>query len=247
MIKIYGVNLSQFPNRQEMIGALSSEQYRVWREHHKSVRNEKVMRSSLAGILLLNMCGMKGTLLYDENGRPYFDRADFDFNITHTEQQIFCAIEDSYGREGLPPLENALPYPSESVPPEMQQRLFGDRLRVGIDAENLDRIASIRICQMASRWFSENEYAFFLSDPTDMTFLRIWTRKEALIKWTGVGLRALRNAETTCAESVYGVRFYEYMLGNTLVTLCCRRGTLPPHDIEMLSNSRLVDFGFSIT
>ena len=249
MIKICGVSLSQLPERRELMFLLDEPLYLAWRERHKSIRDEKAARASLAGILLLQMQGYRDNLLYDRNGRPYFEYIDVDFNITHTEQAVFCAIETREADECtvLTGLEGTLPFPSLEAPEGDRKRLFEGQLRVGLDSEDIQRISSVRICPMADRWFSENEYDFFLKAPTDMTFLRIWTRKEALIKWTGEGLRSLRLADTVLAPSVYGVRFYEYAVGSTLLTLCCHSDATPPSTVHMFSNSELFDFGVSLT
>ncbi|MBQ2735267.1 MAG: 4'-phosphopantetheinyl transferase superfamily protein [Clostridia bacterium] len=222
MIRLCGVHLVQLPSRSKLSRCVNPDFYDVWRVNHRSVRDERAARVSLGGLLLLDYCDIKGILAYEANGRPYIKRSEIDFNITHTDQQIFCAVETPDGA-------------------------FDTSLRVGLDAENLKRIQNIRICPMASRWFTEREFAEFQKDPTDLSFSRIWTRKEALVKWTGEGFRALRCADTTLAEQTLDIRFHEYRIGDTLVTLCCRACATPPKEIEMLPNSCLLEKGIRIT
>ena len=100
---------------------------------------------------------------------------------------------------------------------------------------------------MAERWFTENEQAFFYRDPSELSFLRVWTRKEALVKWMGEGLRALREADTVLAESMYGVRFYEYAVEDSWVTLCCSCHSRPPQTVQMLSYASLSEMGFVLS
>jgi phosphopantetheinyl transferase len=205
------------PARDAIIGSLRRELYEPWRARHKSVRGEHTAKGSLAGLILLQQCLPDVALAYDSDGRPYAEGRAVDFNLTHTADYTFLA----FTREEHPPA------------------------RIGIDAEDLSRIASVRICPMAERWFSAGEYRAFLNDPTDCSFLRIWTRKEALVKWTGRGLGGLRDADTTRAEITHGVRFYEYREGSTLVTLCTDSPTEPPLGIQMLSRADLLAMGLS--
>ena len=104
---------------------------------------------------------------------------------------------------------------------------------LGIDAEEIGGRKPLRLSDMARRWFSEDEQAAFFADPTRKCFLRIWTRKEALIKWTGEGMRALSDANTENAEQTFGVHFQTYVEGDTVVTLCHRVDATPPPTIRM--------------
>ncbi len=221
LVELYGVRLSMLPDRHTMVAGLRQELYEAWRSKHKSVRDERTARRSLIALYLLDAYVPNGTLLYDADGRPYFENAAVDFNITHTEDMTFLAI--SHGEEPK----------------------GGAALRVGLDAEDLARISSVRICPMAARWFSKNEYDRFLFSPNDATFLRFWTRKESLIKWTGRGLRSLREADTLQAGERYGVCFHEYREEDTLITLCVACGVTPPERIHMLSEAELAALGLS--
>ena len=215
MIEISGVYLKQLPNRHALISLLNPSYYAAWRTRHKSVRDELAARASLGGLFLLQRMGYCYNLEYDTLGRPCFRDSKIDFNITHTQKMILCAVErPDESASGCPP-------------------------RVGIDAEDLARIVSLRICPLAERWFTAREHEIFLTDPTDRMFLQIWTRKESLIKWTGEGIRALRRSDVFRAEELLGVSFREYEIGNTMVSLCHRAGTIPPSQIHMLTNAQL--------
>ncbi len=243
MIEIYGMTTSQLPNRQTMLSLLGKEFNTAWRERHRSARDDRVSRASLGGVSLLRFGGVEGNVFYDENGRPFVEGRPLDFNITHTDQQVFCAI----AREGRSDVQtcsvNSLAsYPAREVSGVRKRQLFPREKRVGIDAENLSRIASVRVCPLADRWFSEHELDFFLSDPTDRTFLRIWTRKEALVKWIGTGLSGLHDADTTVAESMYGVRFWEFCMEDTVLTVCTHADELVSSSVYMLSGDEVEDF-----
>ena len=250
MIEIYGIELRQLPDRIGIRKVLDASLYSSWKARHRNIRDERTARASLAGFLILQMCGYTGEILYSESGRPYFADIDIDFNITHNEYAVFCAIETPkiVSEEKEKPVDlGSYRYPSKTAPLREQKKLFSDQPRVGIDAEDIGRISHVRICPMAERWFSENEKEFFSHDPSDLSFLRVWTHKEALIKLTGEGLRSLQCADTVLAPSLYGVHFFEYMADTTLVTLCCRCDTSPPRDIHMFSKSELLDFGISFS
>ena len=173
----------------------------VWNTSHKIGKNEKNALLSLSALSLLHRVGAVGTLCYGENGRPYFCDRMCDFSITHTQNHVFCAII-----EGEEPA------------------------RIGIDAEDLDRPDFSNLDEMAARWFAENEQRVFLASPTKETFLSIWTRKEAYSKYTGEGLRALSQIDTVILENEGRIRFFDYRVGDILISLCV------PHDVDVPQN-----------
>ena len=168
----------------------------AWGACHKIGKNEKAARLSLSALSLLHRAGAVGTLIYDENGRPYFEERTCDFSITHTQNHVFCAI--IHGEEPL---------------------------CIGIDAEDLDRPELSNFAELAARWFAEGEQKRFLQSPTKETFLRIWTRKEAYVKYTGEGLRGLKAADTAAASDVC---FFDLCRGTILISVCAPRGTSAP-------------------
>ena len=176
----------------------------AWNVSHKIGKNEKNALLSLSALALLHRAGVDGTLAYGENGRPYFCDRTCDFSITHTQSHVFCAIID--GEE-----------PS----------------RIGIDAEDLGRPDFSNLDELAVRWFSPNEQKAFLASPTKETFLRIWTRKEAYVKYTGEGLKSLSKIDTIFLANDEEVRFFDYRIGDILLSLCASRGTEAPKEIQI--------------
>ena len=171
----------------------------AWDACHKVGKNEKNALLSLSALSLLHRAGAVGTLAYGEDGRPYFLERTCDFSITHTQNRVFCAII-----EGEEPT------------------------RIGIDAEDLDRPDLSNFADLAARWFAEGEQKRFLQSPTKETFLRIWTRKEAYVKYTGEGLRGLKAADTTATSDVC---FFDLCRGTTLISICAPCNTTPPTEI----------------
>lgn len=220
MIELIGLYLNQLPGRHALIALLDDRLYGAWRDRHKSIRDELAVKASLGGLLLLQRMGIREALAYDEKGRPYIKDSNFDFNITHTDRMVIGAFESPDRGEALP----------EASP-----------CRVGVDAENLARIASVRIAPLAARCFTEAEQEQFLETPTDNTFLRIWTRKEAFVKWLGEGLRVMRRADTVIAHKTHGVKFSEYRVEDTLITLCHRAEAAPPAELHLLTFAELFD------
>ncbi|MBR3893859.1 MAG: 4'-phosphopantetheinyl transferase superfamily protein [Clostridia bacterium] len=209
MIEILGVELDALPSAFELTSLMDEKFLSAHRARHGLMRNERAARASLAGLLLLQSTGVRGDLIYNENGRPSLLGESCDFNITHTDAHTFCAVAR----------------PSAASEP----------CRLGLDAENLSRLSHERVDRLAERWFSDAENASFAADPTPEAFLRIWTRKEALLKWIGTGLVDLPHADTVCAEAFYNVRFVEYRMGDTLITLCLAADAVAPQEIRMLS------------
>jgi 4'-phosphopantetheinyl transferase len=175
----------------------------AWNACHKIGKNEKAARLSLSALSLLHRAGAVDTLTYDDNGRPYFEERTCDFSITHTQNHVFCAILDGEDSSA----------------------------HVGIDAEDINRPDLSNLDEMASRWFSQNEQKVFLASPTKETFLSIWTRKEAYVKYLGEGLRALSKIDTVALEREGNTHFFDYRIGDILISVCVPRGV---NKIEMM-------------
>ncbi len=222
MVELYGVYLSQLPNKLALAELIDEQFYNAWKKRYRNIRDDRIMRPSLGGLYLLQSSQARGSLLYDAKGRPFFTDSDMDFNITHTDQIVFCAVERTPSGVGAR---------AAGTPPF----LFEGECRVGIDCESVSHIRHVRICPLAERWFTARELDLFLTSPTDENFLRIWTRKEALVKWLGDGLKKMRKADTTAAGAELGVCFHEYRVGDTLVTLCSHLEAQVPDKICMLS------------
>ena len=194
MIKLYGAACGMD------ISALSKEipaqWLSAWNACHKIGKNEKAALLSLSALSLLHRAGANGTLSYDKNGRPYLEESTCDFSITHTQNHVFCAVIDG-----------------EDEP-----------MRIGIDAEDLGRPDLFNLEEMAARWFSENEQKAFLASPTKETFLRIWTRKEAYAKYTGEGFKSLSKIDTVTLANGGSVHFFDYRIGDILLSVCAPRG-----------------------
>ena len=207
MIELYGMRIEELPTVEESL-ALSSWAT-VWRSRHPRFSQTDAARAGLGGLLLLEVAGLRGNLRYTEKGRPYLEGQAVDFNLTHTKTLVLCAI----GR------------PESNV-----------ACRVGLDAEDLCSDRMLDPCAMAKRWFSPAEQELFIQDPTTERFLKIWTKKEAYVKWTGEGLGGLRSADTTAPREV---AFWEYEVEGAAVALCAPPCHLPPREITMLTGQEL--------
>ena len=178
----------------------------AWISTHKIGKNQKNALLSLSALSLLHRSGADGALAYDVSGRPYFSDRMCDFSITHTQNHVFCAII-----EGEEPT------------------------RIGIDAEDLNRPDFLNLDEMVARWFGENEKSVFLASPTKETFLRLWTRKEAYVKYTGEGLKSLSKIDTVSLEADGEVCFFDYREGDILLSVCAPHGTEAPQNLIFLT------------
>lgn len=143
-------------------------------------------------------------LARDAAGRPYLpDHPALDFSVSHTGKAAFCALSDGG--------------------------------RVGIDAEELRPFP--RAERVAARFFSEGERGEFNvpRDPESLQgrdlpaeslvgqaerFFRIWTRKEAYLKYLGTGFSEGGLAiDTTGLDQRLFHRLPELSLG-CVVTVC---------------------------
>ncbi len=194
MVRLFGAACGA--NMTTLRAQIPEQWLRSWDACHKVGKNEKAARLSLSALSLLRRAGADGTLCYGENGRPFFSDRTCDFSITHTQNHVFCALTDGEDSSA----------------------------RVGIDAEDLDRPDLSNLDEMAARWFSQNEQKVFFESPTKETFLRIWTRKEAYVKYLGEGLRALSKIDTETLTNEENIRFSDYRIGDILISVCAPCG-----------------------
>jgi phosphopantetheinyl transferase len=201
MLKLFGAACGA--NIEALRAQIPSQWLSAWNASHKVGKNEKAALLSLSALSLLHRAGAVGTLTYDDNDRPFFEERTCDFSITHTQNHVFCAILDGEDSSA----------------------------RVGIDAEDINRPDLSNLEGMASRWFSGNEQKVFFASPTKETLLSIWTRKEAYVKYLGEGLRALSKIDTVALESEGNIHFFDYRIGDILISVCVPRGV---NEIEMM-------------
>lgn len=113
---------------------------------------------------------------------------------------------------------------------------------IGIDIEEVED--KINKEKFAKRFFSdkENEFLECSEGSEDEKFLKIWTRKESYLKYTGEGLtQNLKNAATI--PDPRGVQFFEYEISDDcgdkkeryIVTVCANRTCEAPENIELFS------------
>ena len=204
MVRLFGATCGA--DIEALRAQIPTQWLSAWDASHKVGKNEKAALLSLSALSLLHRAGANGTLSYDENGRPFFEGRTCDFSITHTQNHVFCALIDG-----------------EDEP-----------MRVGIDAEDLNRPDLSNLDEMAARWFTPNERKIFLELPTKKTFLRIWTRKEAYAKYIGEGLRALSKIDTTTLENEGRVCFFNYQIGTILLSVCAPSSASQPKEIQMI-------------
>lgn len=203
MIKLYGAACGT--DISVLSKEIPAQWLTAWNASHKIGKNEKAARLSLSALSLLHRAGADGRLVYDENGRPFFEERTCDFSITHTQNHVFCALTDGEDSSA----------------------------RVGIDAEDLDRPDLSNLEEMATRWFTENEQKVFFASPTKDTFLRLWTRKEAYVKYIGEGLRALSKIDTVALKNEGSIRFFDYRKGDILISVCTPIGVNIANEIQI--------------
>lgn len=106
-------------------------------------------------------------------------------------------------------------------------------LPVGVDIETWGA-PNLRI---ARRFFTSAEIDYIFGSETDQTrnFFRVWTRKEACIKWDGSGLSAFLSRDTTSAE--WTARLLTEERGTFCLSACQEGG---PGPLRPLSESELL-------
>lgn len=219
MIAIYALRTEGLPSPAELLCRLRldvGEKFAAWKR-----MPERQAKESITGMLLLQAAmrrhgirpdGRK--IKSDFNGRPFLaEEPNVDFNISHTDGLAVCAWEQVTAGDGNP--------------------------RVGVDAECRNVRSSDAMRRIASRWFTPKEQEAFAQELSETCFLRIWTGKEAIVKWTGEGLSASRTADTLTVPPVSGAQLHTYMLPRAVVSLCCRAESIPPESLRFLGAADL--------
>ena len=87
-----------------------------------------------------------------------------------------------------------------------------------------------RLVRIAERFFANDEITFINSSPDSETlaarFYWIWTRKEAYIKYTGLGIGAGLSGFSVMSDSMGDAILMSVKLSEDLVTACCYEKTL---------------------
>lgn len=159
---------------------------------------------------------------YAENGKPYFVGFDHvTFNLSHSGHMVACAL--------------VLESPGIFATP------------VGVDIQKVPDSCE-KVAKIAENYYTEGEKALLFPYLDDISaycreFTRIWTRKEAMVKCSGIGLSGLRSADSTHPESA-GCTFKEKVLSlpwkdeknrpcaeTYIATVCCAPGTASGADL----------------
>lgn len=131
--------------------------------------------------------GALESVRYDSYGKPYFEgHENASFNLSHSGYMVACAL---------------ITAPEGEI-----------ATQVGIDIERV-RIDTVRAERVAERYFNDAEKALLAPVAADeeaycRLFTRIWTRKEAILKYLGVGLTKISVADSTRPEE-HGCFFLE--------------------------------------
>ncbi len=208
MIAVYALPVSALPSEQEMLSALPVSMRLPWEKAHAGLHRAEQRRTSLGCLHLLSHSVPHGTLAYQPNGRPYFTDLPVTFSLSHSEQLVVCAVCRTEGTAAPPP-------------------------SIGVDTESLSRIALMDYRALCRRYATGAERQVYLPEPSAEQFLRLWTRKEALLKQTGKGLSGLSEADTESATR--NVRFAEYRSGDNLISLCIPKDSTPPPLLSEIS------------
>lgn len=167
------------------------------------LKNKKAAIMSLAtGLLLQDIaekeCGISAKELKistNDNGKPYIDGyGDFHFNISHSDSMLVIA--------------------------------YGD-CELGIDVEKLKE----NDITVAKRCFTKEEYEYIIGDisldchtkPQDR-FCKIWTMKEAYLKYKGTGISVPLNSfavnPTEGKVSGEEVSIFSTIMGEYMISIC---------------------------
>lgn len=206
MIEVCAITISDLPSTDELLSALPPSLRLPWEKQHTSLRREEQKRQSLGCLYLLAQRAPLGTLSYESHGRPCFTDIPVTFSLSHNEQLAVCAVCKSD--------DGAKPSP------------------IGVDVESLSRVCEIDFERLCRRYATGAEQQAYLAVPSPEHFLRLWTRKEAMLKQSGLGLCGLHVADTE--SDGLPVQFSEYHVGDNLISLCAPKECSTPDTVLML-------------
>lgn len=94
-----------------------------------------------------------------------------------------------------------------------------DKENFGIDAEKSTRAVK-RSAEIAKKYMTESERAFIdAADNGTEAFLEIWVKKEAYLKYTGLGLRGISDADTNRV----GLCFSRIQYKDYIIYICAKK------------------------
>ena len=207
MIKIYAAKTDD-TTRAELLMHIGLDVGDTKRAAWARMPEEKAV-GSLMGILLLQYALKQNgipadglTMEYGLYGRPRLPIPQMDFSVSHTDGFVACAVEFEDGME---------------TP------------RLAIDTERLSGRTRKSMERISTGWFTKKEKELFLQSPTEDVFLKIWTGKEALAKWSGNGLSMLGRCDST--QPPNDLTLTAYTLQDVMLTLCHRATATPPPEL----------------
>ncbi len=169
---------------------------RKWAGDFSVSEQDEIVRPEYAGIFRPR--NPLEAVHYDAFGKPYFeDKEDTEFNLSHSAHMVACVLSHNKGGVATP---------------------------CGIDIElltdNFERAVNV-----TEGFFSDAEklaLAPYAANPEAFCslFTRIWTRKEAFLKYKGVGLSEIRKTDTSrvAAEGCYFIETEETLTYKDMAT-----------------------------
>ena len=133
------------------------------------------------------------------NGRPFLSVPACDLSISHSHGVAACALSFP-GNMPLPvfPLGDAILIDADE-----------EAFQIGLDIETVEGKKREMAERVSRRNFSAGELEAFTGANDDEAFLdrflEIWTKKESLIKNTGVGLAGFRKADTAALPTGFSL------------------------------------------
>ena len=172
MIRIYGVKLSSLPDGDAIKGEIPAPWLEAWRAAHPRLCRPSAMLQSLAGLWLLQRSGAEGALSYTALGKPCL--SDAQIGITHTAEQVFCAVSDGESPVGIDA-------------EEINGRLDAKRRQA-----------------MAKRWFSDAEQALAMASEREFYRVWTRKEAYVKMTGEGLcGVRELDTAAVACSFSTF--------------------------------------------
>lgn len=163
------------------------KQERVNRFRCEDDRKRTVAGEMLARKAVASRCNVPSESIVfgkNENGKPFAENLDVQFNISHSEDMVVCAVDDK-------PVGIDI------------EKIRQINLKIAKRVYTQDEIFYLT----AGKDLSENQDSFVLE-----RFFELWTAKEAYLKYLGCGIIDNLNTLSVKRENVYTEKDDDYII-----------------------------------
>ena len=164
---------------------------KVDRFHFEDDKKRSVAGEMLAKKAVAERCGMSAEdiiLSAGENGKPYAENADVNFNISHSGNLVVCAVHDKPVGIDVEQLR--------SIELKVAKRVYTDD----------------ELFYLFGFHPAEEDFSSMPGEKMLRRFFDLWTAKEAYLKYTGEGIASELKTLTANSEKILREYYEDYVI-----------------------------------